>query len=195
MRRIFDASPETDLLLEKEAKVTGRKLNWIMDNAIYSNFIPRVNTLALEAKFIVSAQIDNTLSEEELRTSISRGISWLANFPIKDNHILREVFSNYLTSAFEKDTSANEYVLSLFKDVAERIKETEPTFTESWYCYPAYAEQILDHWDSVWNYEKTYKALSAIVYLCKPRNKYDWFDAIIFLNNVEIMANKEHGLR
>lgn len=195
MRRIFDASPATDLLLEKEAKSTGKKLGWIIDDAIYTKFIPRVSSLAVEARYVINEQLNNTLNEEELRKSISRGITWLAKYPIKDNEILREIFSNYSSSIVEPDTSANDYVLSLFKDVANRIRETDPTFTESWYSYSVYAEQILDHWDSVWNYDKAYKALSSIVFLCEPRNKYDWFDAIIFLKNAEIIANREHGLR
>lgn len=195
MRRIFDASPKTDLLLEQEAKRTGKKLSWIMDNAVYSMLTPWVKPLAKIAEHIISEKLNDTLTDQELRTSMSQGIAWLERHPTRSCAPLRGIFAHYSTViAAAPDDAANEYVLGLFRDVEAKIKEGDPSFTVQWYCYAAYAEEILDHWDLLWDYPNAYKVLSAIISICKPRISYDWYDGILFLREIEALAEKERGL-
>lgn len=195
MRRIFDASPKMDLLLEQEAKRTGKKLGWIMDNAVCSMLTPRVKPLAKAAEHIISEKLNNTLTDQELRTSMAQGIAWLERHPVKNCTLLRGIFANYSTViAAAPDDAANEYVLGLFRDVEAKIREGDPSFSAQWYCYAAYAEEILDHWDLLWDYPNAYKALSATISICVPRISYDWYDGILFLREIEALVAKERGL-
>jgi len=195
MRRIFDASPEMDLLLEREAKRTGKKLGWIIENSVYSMLTPRVKSLAKIAEHIISEKLNNTLTDQELRTSMAQGISWLERHPVKNCTPLCGIFANYSTViAAAPDDAANEYVLGLFRDVEAKIREEDSSFIAQWYCYAAYAEEILNHWDLLWDYPNAYKVLSAIISICTPRIRYDWYDGILFLREIESLVERERGL-
>lgn len=191
MRRIFDASPETDLLINRETAEKGCKIGFLINDSVYRMLTPRAIPLAKASEFIISKELDGSITERDTKEAISQGLVWLRSHNLRNCEPLSELFAQFYTPISESpDNAAPEHAIEMFRSVESRIKSKEPSFNGNWYHYATFAESILLHWEHLWDFQPTYLALSAIVLICSPRMDFDWYTAITFLRKIESAYEK-----
>lgn len=197
MKRIFDAEKAADMLVNEYVSKSGIKLAKLYNRAIYNFFLPSTQALSLEANYILAKAEDGTLDDFAIKQSLSRGITWLSSYPIKDCSILREILLRFTFAPYAdlQHDPRNDYVKSLFAQAEEKIKEHDPDYAPIHPCIANYGTDICDHWNTVWEYKIMYSVLSCIVYLCDIQKPISWYDAIMFLKDMENEAINEHGVR
>lgn len=195
MRRIFDASPEADLLLNAFTQEKGIKLGKIVNNAILCWFLPQSETLAIEANFLLQEQASGKPSPWGIKQSVSRGIRWLSRYPISDCSILKSIAARYARIAWgEDDKALNDITKALFDGIVAKIKAADPTYTRYWTHYACLADDICAHWDALWQDKEVYEAFASLVFLYDPAPAISWYEAICYLQAMEQAANKQHGV-
>lgn len=195
MRRIFDASPGVDLLLNTYSKEQGVKLGKIVNNAVLEWFLPTYSeTLAIEARFLIDRQVTCGLNQFVIKQSVSRGITWLSKYPIKDCSILRSIMIRFARNRWSKDSKHSAYTRSIFDRVMEKIRKVDPEYTQHWDNFSCLGDDILTYWDTLWNDIDAYDALSTIVYLYNADPEISCYEAICYLRRIEQAALKEHGI-
>lgn len=123
------------------------------------------------------------------KRTLSRGVSWLQrNHHIKNCNILRDVISHYNSSswnggiAFDK---LNNHVQKMTKIVAQKIKEIDPNYNDFYIALGKLARDVLDHWDSLWDWDEAYAILSMTMSLEVPLGTIDPFFAFRALQGME----------
>lgn len=197
MKRIFLADPAVDLLLNAYISKTDVKLARIINQSIYNYFLPISGTLSIEANYILQQELDKQTDLWENKQSLSRGIKWLTQYHISDPTILKRIYSHFPNRRFDpaEDTKAPPAAKGIFDIVIDIIKKNNPSYNALWTCYLCLFEDILDHWDVLWDYNETYDALSTLVYIYDPIRPFSWYDVICLLKDIEYFANMQHGIK
>lgn len=195
MKRIFDASPKVDLLLNAYTKESGVKIGKTINNTILCWFLPHSEPLSIEANYILQEQANGKLTPWLIKQSVSRGIRWLARYPINDCSILKSIAARYARIAWnDEDDSLNGYTKGILDNVVAKIKAADPTYTRYWNHYACLADDICAHWDALWQDKDVYEALSTIVFCFDPVPEISWYEGICYLQAMEQAANRQHGV-
>ncbi len=197
MKRIFDSDKEIDMIVNEYTKETGVKIGKIFNNAIYNWFLPNVETLYVEAKYILDLEEKGELSQDTIKQCLSRGITWLGKYPIRNCEVLRSILLHFTCASFfdRKEDSRNNYVKEMFKKAEEKIKEHNPNYDPFHNCIGNYGEDICDNWENIWEEKIMYDVISSIVYLEEPKRPFTWFEAINYLCQIEYLAQKKYGVK
>lgn len=196
-KRIFESEKGADMLMNEYTSKSGVKIGKFYNNAVYCWFLPESQTLNVEANYILQQAEAGTLDDWTLKQSISRGITWLAQYPIKDCSILKSILLHFTCAPYmekQKDPR-NDYVKKMFNDAEEKIKEYDPNYSAFNPCLANFGEDICNHWDNIWNEKIMYDVISSIVFLCEPQKPITWYEGIMFLKSIENSAKAEHGVK
>ena len=196
-RKLFDADPAVDALLERRSKEDGVKIGKAINQAVYNDFLPReAQTLVVEANYILQERMKGQLREDMIKQSLSRGISWMKNFPIDDSSILQDILTHYATTPFQESQydDRNDHVKKLFGDAEAKLKEVDPTYENYHSSIVSLGEDICMHWKDVWKVPVMYEVISYMVYHCDIERPYDWYDCIHYLKQIEIAAMMQYNL-
>lgn len=196
-RKLFESDQAVDELLDRYSKEAGVKIGKAINQAVYNEFLPRESqTLMVEGNYILQEHMAGRLDEFTLKQSLSRGISWLKNFPIEDSQILRTILTHYNNTPFQEpeEDNRNDYVKQLFDDAEARLKEVDPGYVNYHTSIISLGEDICMHWKDVWQDKVMYEVISYLVYTCDMKRPYDWYTCISYLKQIEIAAMFRYSL-
>lgn len=196
-KRIFESEKGADMLMNEYTSRSGIKIGKFYNSAIYHWFLPESQVLNVEASYILQQAENGKLDQWELKQSISRGVRWLSQYPIKDCSILKAILLHFTCAPYmNKQTDPrNDHVKKMFDDAEEKLKKYDPDYSAYNPSIANFGEDICKHWDNVWNEKIMYDVISSIVYLCEPQKPITWYDGINFLKNIEESAKVEHGVK
>lgn len=197
MKRIFESEKETDLLINEFTKNTGVKIGKLFNNAVTCWFLPAVKTLSVEANYLLQQEANGLLDQWTIKQCVSRGITWLGKYPVENCDLLRSILLHYTCTPWDvkQEGHANEYVKEMMETVKRKIRETESDYSPIHPCLGNFGEDICDRWETLWKEKIVYDVISAIVYVEEPQKPITWYEAIIFLKNIEILANEKYGVK
>lgn len=196
-RKLFESDAAVDELLERYSKENGIKIGKAINQAVYNEFLPReAQVLTVEANYVLQEHMANRLDEFTIKQSLSRGITWLKNFPIEDSQILRDILTHYNNTPFQEPEvdNRNEYVKKMFDDAEAKLKEVDPSYENYHSSIVSLGEDICMHWKDVWQEKVMYEVISYMVYACDVERPYDWYDCISYLKQIEIAAMFKYSL-
>lgn len=196
-RKLFESEDAVDELLDRYSKENGVKIGRKINQSVYNEFLPReAQTLVVEANYILQEHMAGRLSEDVIKQSLSRGITWLKNYPIDDSQILRSILTHYNNTPFKEPETdnRNEYVKKLFEDAEAKLKEVDESYVNYHSSIVSLGEDICMHWKDVWQEKVMYEVISYMVYACDMERPYDWYDCISYLKQIEIAAMFRYSL-
>ena len=196
-RKLFESDPAVDELLDRYSKEAGIKIGKAINQAVYNEFLPRASqTLMVEGNYILQEHMAGRLDEDRIKESLSRGITWLKNFPIEDSQIFRTILTHYNNTPFQEPEvdNRNDYVKKLFDDAEARLKEVDPGYVNYHASIVSLGEDICMHWKDVWQDKVMYEVISYMVYACDMKRPYDWYDCSAYLKQMEIAAMYRYSL-
>ena len=114
MRITIKLSETNNALLNRVVKEEKVDASEFANNAFLDKFLPVSEKLGIEAGFILQEHEAGTLNAWLVKQSISRGIRWLGNHPIRDCAILKQILVRFPFSAKDngKISTCNECVQS-----------------------------------------------------------------------------------
>ena len=204
-KRLFSTDKRAETILayyrDKEANLS----NYI-SNAVVDETLPVYSQLRIEALYLLDFITDGAkdwtgskliiaTGEDEVqyytKQTLGRGVSWLQrNHHIKNCDILRDVISHYNSSSWNGGIAydkLNNHVQKMTKIVAQKIKEIDPNYNDFYVGLGSLARDVLDHWDSLWDWDEAYTILSMTVGLEVPLGTIDPFFA---LRALQVMENQ-----
>ena len=196
-RKLFDADPVVEELLSRYAKENGVKIGKKINQSIYNEFLPQeVQTLVIEANYILEQHISGNLDEKMIKQSLSRGVSWLKNYPIDDNQVIRSILMHYGNIPFDESqiSRCNQLVKKLYKDVEAKLKEVDESYINYHFSLISLGDDICAHWKDVWKDSIMYEIISYMIYACDVKRPYDWYDCLYYLKQIEIAAMYRYNL-
>lgn len=196
-KRIFESEKGPDMLMTEYTKRSGVKIGKFYNNCVLCWFLPESQALNVEASFILQEEEHGELNMFLLKQSISRGITWLGQYPVKDCSVLQSILLYFTCAPFldpGKDPR-NDYVKDMFNQVEQIIKDNDPSYTNFNACIANFGDDICKHWDVLWDKKIAYDVLSSIVFLFDPQKEITWYDGIVYLKAIEDAAKKEHGVK
>lgn len=197
MKRLFESEHGVDLLVGACTEATGIKIGKLLNVAVYSYFLPEVETLNVEANYILKNEEMGELNQAMLSQCLSRGVTWLSLYPIKDCSILKSLILHYMDSPFVNgaEDNHNDYVKSLYSSVEDLIRDSNPDYEFRNISYISFSDVIFSYWDQLWKEKVVYEIFAYIIFTAKIRIPLGWYDGIIYLKKIEEAAQKEHGLK
>ena len=187
MKRFFISSPECDQLINACAIGSGEKIGSIINTSILNQFLPVSTTLRTEASFLLQNGVAGDVDSWVAKQCVSRGIKWLCKHPIRDKSVLTISLSSF-SFGFNRPSghiTGNNFVIEQYKKVQALLKSCVPNYSPSSFAYDGLVDDIFSHWDDIWPYEMVYDVLSTVVYLHTPFKEYSWYEALIFLKEIE----------
>ena len=196
-RKLFEADDAVEQLLSRYAKEHGVKIGSKINQSVYNAFLPQeAQPLVVEANYILQEHMAGRLQEDTIKQSLSRGISWLKNYPIDDSQIISSILTHYNNAPFKMPEmdQRNKYVKKLYEDAESKLKEIDKSYVNYYTTAVSLGEDICAHWQDVWQERVMYEVLSYMIYACKVERPYDWYDCIAYLKQIEIAAMYRYNL-
>lgn len=153
MKITIKLSETNNALLNRVVKEEKVDASEFANNAFLDKFLPVSEKLGIEAGFILQEHEAGTLNAWLVKQSISRGIRWLGNHPIRDCAILKQILVRFPFSAKDngKISTCNECVQSDMDSVVALLKERVPGYVPSKDEYNGLVEDVLANWKYIWN--------------------------------------------
>lgn len=180
-------SVESKALLVRAVKNECASMNVVLNEAILDSFLPMSKVLLVEAEYVMCQMCEDAVDSWVVKQSISRGIQWLSDHPIKDSAILEHIFSHF--SFRMPEECKNEFVVEKMREVTALLKACVPDYTPSEpLYYDVIVRDMLTHWKRIWHESVVYDVLSAIVFSQKPERDFDWCDGVTILHDIDRAA-------
>ena len=196
-RKLFDAEKGAEELLDKYSDKNGVKIGRAINQAIYNEFLPRaVPTLSVEANHILHEHLNGSLSNFTMKQSLSRGITWMKNYPTENGKLFKIILSHYENVPLQStdEDTRNDTVKRIFEAAEKKLKEVDSSYVNYNTSLVGFGEDICMHWADVWQDMEMYEVLSYIVYSCDIHRPYDWYDCIMYLREMETLAMYRYNL-
>ena len=182
MKITIKLSETNNALLNRVVKEEKVDASEFANNAFLDKFLPVSEKLGIETGFILQEHEGGTLNAWLVKQSISRGIRWLENHPIRDCAILKQILVHFPFSA--KDNGK----ISDMDSVVALLKERVPGYVPSKDEYNGLVEDVLANWEYIWNEAIVYNVLATIVYTNEPKKDFDWYDGLKLLHLIDFAA-------
>ena len=193
--RLFKSEAPADVLINEKTKNKSATVAEICNNGIYYGYLPNFSVvLNNEARFILQ---EENISQEEIRKSLSRGVTWLGDYCIRNSDVLHFIMSHFSNSIFDrqdfKEDTRSDAVVELMRDAYFRLKDLCP----GEYIYEtinatSLVEQILNNWDKVYHEKLMYRMISCAIYIDANSREFSKGEAIDILKSIENQVIKEH---
>ena len=192
MSKMIKLMSVSNALLMKAAKDGNEDVGKLANEAIIDSFMPVSRTLLIEAKYLMNEQAKGMLNPWLVKQGISRGIQWMATYPIRNSEVMKYIFSHYALNESAETIINNEIVCEKMEKVTALLEA----------CVPAYApsapvgsvglvEDMLNNWKHIWRKSVVYDVMSAIVFSQNPMQDFDWVEGVATLHAMDIAAWKE----
>lgn len=202
-KRLFSTDKRAETILAY-LRDKDENLSAYISNSVLDETLPVYSQLRIESLYLLDFITDGAkdwtgnkliiaTGEDELdfyiRQTIGRGVSWLKrNHHIKNCDILRDVVGRYHESSWNGGVnmdSLNENVQADAERVRDKLKEIDPDYNNFHFGLGSLARDVLDHWETLWDWDGAYDIIISVVYCENPLGKIDPFHAIRMLQVME----------
>ena len=193
--RLFKTEAPADVIISEKTKNKSATVAEVCNNAIYFGYLPNFSTvLNNEARYILQ---EENITQEEIRKSLSRGVTWLGDYCIKNSDVLHIIMSHFSSSIFDnqdlREDNRSDAVVGLMRDAYFRLKDLCP----GEYIYEtinatALVEQILDNWSKVYHEKLMYRMISCAIHIDANTREFSKGEAIEILKAIENQVIIEH---
>ncbi len=191
--RLFRSEAKADVIIIEKTKNKSATIAEICNNGLYLGYLPQFSTeLNAEADYIL---MNENISQDEIRVSLSRGVNWLRKYFIKNSNVLRLIMSHYRGSVYDcyGEDSRPDSVVRLMREAYYKLKELCPHGNVYETKIPsALAKQILDYWDDVYQDRLMYQMISCAIHVDTNDREFTRGEALDILKAIEDEVIREY---